>query len=211
MNQYNTYSEIEAHVQISKQFFNLEKRCDLLLDEIHAKKRIDGKKQYTKTVSDIIHVLQALCKHKPCERSPYASLIYYLDEWLFTIAGDAKMFIIEDHQYPLSSVYFSRSDWIGHPPVSLFRMDQNTEFTVHDAIQVHAFLNDYSNMLDALVAYIQTINHSDISKITSKIMKHINKIVNRYLKGMQLMLDIINQDFHKKIEIYFRRKKPQST
>ena len=213
MSQYDKYSEIENHVNISRKLFHLEKKCEYLLAEFTMKKKIDRKKQYTKPVSDIINILHALGRNRPCERSPYSSMIYYLDEWLFSRANDDDVFIIEDTKYPLSSVYFNRGDWIGHMKPFIYEVEESIDFTVKDAIALHSFFHEYSQTIECILFNIQeNTSKTDCErKLTNKIIKHINRIINRYLKGMRMMIDIINQDFDKKIETYLNKKIPPST
>ncbi len=204
-NQYIGYTNIERHMKIAVELFELEQKGNNLYKELLEKKCKMGKKNSELNVQDIIYVLIKLIKPNKFCTNYYASLQYYLDELLFIDSKEINSFIIEDNNYPLKDIYFN-SNWKqelnNHPKLD------NIDYLNNEELMLFlCYFETYADFLQRLKNVINIEYHDlneDKFKIINKIKLILKKINLLLITTIQNILSIIKENYEKKIEIYLK-------
>lgn len=204
-NQYIGYTNIERHMKIAIELFELEQKGHNLYNELLEKKCKMGKKNSELNVQNILFVLIKLIKPNKFCTNYYASLQYYLDELLFIDSKEIDLFVIEDKKYPLKDIYFN-SNWKqeieNHP-----KLDNIDYLNNEEMMLFLCYFETYADFLQRLknLIYIEynTLVENN-SKIVNKIKLILKKINLVLITIIKYILTEIKENFEKKIEIYLK-------
>jgi len=193
MEGYNEYEKIERHLRYAK-------RLSLLnLVGLHFVREIERTKSYKKAtcckkkmlsnVYYLFHILETLVKPKVLHNNVYSSLLFYLDEWLFSEVRCLNHFMIEDDVYPLTSIYFNTPEWVGNHEEFRELMvcfTYGNSITQKEAGVMSMFLDIYEEFIGDLEKDVLMRLTTVLSK-DSKLVHKLTRIMNLLKKRLVLM------------------------
>jgi len=189
MGEYETYSNIQTHIQISENLYDIDLRGKYILSEIGTKKNTKvGRrgllllKEY-ETIYNSINDTINLCRFKS---RLYLTLQYYLDEALFNnISEDQEYFYIEDDSYNLTKLYFDQQQWVRHNGIQKFSLvDDDKSLNVDEALLLlNSFFKKYEALLENVSALVRDV--SDDKRYKRKIMQVIARIKSKHAPSIE--------------------------
>lgn len=192
MEDYNEYEMIERHIEYSRLLTIINLRGKLIIQQLEKQKNINGRKKLLGNVYDVYNSIANIIKPRSLCNNLFSSLVYFLDELLFTEVVGRNRFIIEDDEYPLYYVYFNTDEWLHDTAIDSFVLDRCVFINDTESLLINCFLDDYEYLLIMIEKYIK-INDSTISR-------KILRITSRLKKRLILLKALILRTLHKNLE-----------
>ena len=192
MEDYNEYEMIERHIDYSRMLTLINSRGKLIIQQLEKQKNINGRKKLLSNIYNVSNLITNVIKPRSLCNNLFSSLVYYLDELLFTEVVGRNKFIIEDDEYPLYYVYFNTDEWIQDSGIDNFVLDKCVYINDTESILINCFLDDYEYFLIKIEKYMKDKD--------SIISRKIIRITARLKKRLILLKAIILKTLHKNLE-----------
>jgi hypothetical protein len=177
INEYDAYSKIEKHIEISLDLYHINKFGNSIIHDIEDKK-IYVQKIYSR-----------LCNLVNINRTDidiYTELLSILDDALFKENNKINKFYIEDKEYNLESLYYKQDTWINDIDsyTYSYHFEKTTCLDLGECSHILVFLNRYEEI-------IKNIQHD--MKCHKKVLLHTNKILHRIKSLQDIIISYINE------------------
>lgn len=193
--EYDEYTKIENHIFLSRCLYELDQKSKHILRQLSSKKTQGRRKRSNNPIfSEDISLVYSnilLCSSVRRLRA-YFCLQYFLDELLYHEVKNTQRFHVEDHEYPISKLYFSQSEWIADASPQPFEFYEEPEFNIHESMYIVCYLKEFDGFLLDVEEYIKPLK--DIRSIKSKLRETVHRIRCRHKNVWNVVLSTINHN-----------------
>jgi hypothetical protein len=201
MDVYQEYGIIDKHIELSSDLHILNITGKQLIQEIQRKKHIRQKRSgnyvFSQEVQCILNAIVDVTNTKRFNKLRlYFCIQYYLDELLFKSIKKLETFHIEDEVYKLTDLYFNQQTWNCMTMDDLPKKSLSEEkfMTSDDSQTISQFINSYTEFLDKVFVYLDTLQ--DIDYIRKKLKRISNRIKAKFSLPLQYIHRSIEEDIH---------------
>lgn len=196
MGEYESYSWIQRHMNISESLFSIDQQGKHLLSEIREKKNTKTSKRgvhLSHNFNTIYESINETINVRRFKSRLYLTLQYYLDEALFIGVNEMdEKFYIEDDAYDLTKLYFDQQSWIPHNVLQKFSFINDLNLNIEEALLIKCFFMNYNQLLEQLNSLVSDIIVD--AKCKKKIKYVIKKIRQKHSHAVLIIDEIINSD-----------------
>uniref|UniRef100_A0A6C0BF10 Uncharacterized protein n=1 Tax=viral metagenome TaxID=1070528 RepID=A0A6C0BF10_9ZZZZ len=199
MEEYESYSWIQHHINLSECLYDIDRYGKHILEEIRSKKNQKTNKRGLLLSQEYTNVYDSIFDTINVQRFKsrlYLTLQYYLDEALFNpLNENEEFFYIDDECYELTKLYFDQEHWIRNTEIQKFSLTFQTELTTEDAMLLRCFFTKYSEVTNQVEKLLELItgNH----RFKPKIKSVIGKIRQKHAPSIKILEDFIANDVNK--------------
>lgn len=205
IDEYDIYSRIEQHIDISLSLYQVNKQGQevvseillkkLKLKEVNSQSRVNnkGKKQLAlhALCNDDIRVLYEtladIVNFNRTSMDTYTSLLCMLDDSMFNESSYIETFYVGEAEYSLESLYYKQETWINElewHERSAYTFNSNTTLDLGECSHVLLFLNNYQDVVYKIKKHLNSYD---------KLMTHVDKIINKIGCARDIMYNMVEE------------------
>lgn len=196
MSEYESYSVIQKHMQISESLFKVDMYGKHLLSEISSNKNMKTSRRsfaYIPEYETIYNSINDTINVRRFKSRLYLNLLYYLDEALFySINEDDEFFFIEDDKYELTQLYFGQEQWIRDQMIQCYHLSHDKHMNVEEAMLIRCYLKEYAYCLECIEQLMKDID--DSIRFKRKLLNIINKIRKKHNIAIKIIDNIVTSE-----------------
>lgn len=200
---YTEYEIVQKHMYFSKKLYEINAFGKHLMEEIETRKSFRGPRGGCKLLHEPTHSIHDLMgnilKPRVLCNNIYSSLLYFLDELLFSQVQNINVFHIDDDVFPLSFIYFNQDEWIRNWSLQKFVIDDGYMLSEFDSLMLMMFMDHYEEFTIEMLHYLAHIESSCVDKrLRKKLVRLVTRLKQRVGTVMSKTLRIYYKEFEKK-------------
>ena len=199
-------------MMFSRRFYEINAIGKRIMTEIETNKTVRGPRGGSKLcwpTQVTYDIISTIVKPKFLNSGNlYTSLMYFMDELLFSQVRHLNTFLIEDDTYPLSFLYFNQDEWIKDWSPQTFYLEHDVYFNEGDALLLLSFIDKYEYLIIDILKFAcasDKCTFAEMLPLDKRITRKLVGLSNRLKQRLNTLRVKALQVFHKhfqKIEIY---------
>ncbi len=198
VNEYDIYSRIEDHMNISLRLFQINKQGQGIVREIGIKKlkmstnlTVTTKTKKMVNDSSLMTLFQCLSEVVNFNRTltdKYTDLLSSLDDAMFSECDDIETFYVDESEYKLEAMYYKQETWIE-------QLEWHTQepYTFHTSEKLD--LGECSHILMFLNMYLDVLKTiEDQMKTHEKVLMRVQKLSAKITDMRNKMYDTLKNE-----------------
>jgi hypothetical protein len=189
--EYEVYSQVERHMNISITLFLLNKQCQQLIEELETKKNVSKKRggHISKVINCIYTNLTSIVNYKRLSSNIYIDLLSELDNIMFNVCRGVDCFYINEESYNLECMYFNHEKWIKEiewNETEIFHFEESNDLDVDESMYIMMYLRKYNTMLTSLQN--DYIRNEELEQITKRMLEKVNDCIHILIPVIEDMI-----------------------
>lgn len=189
IDEYEAYTQVENHMNISIALYMLNKQCLAILKSLETNKSMSKKRNTaTDDLSRIYNNLNMVVNSHRLNTDFYTTLLNYLDEVMFDDCKGVDCFYVSDESYNLECMYYNHETWIKEiewHEMQNYRFMDGPALDIEESTYILMTLEKYSNTLKKI--------KNDFTKST-ELHIVVRKMLDKITDCIDILKPIIDED-----------------
>lgn len=196
MDEYNKSYNIDKHMLISEQLYEIHMLGKHILQELKITKNTKSRPRSITFVQEYDIIYSSINDTINLGRFRsrlFLTLKYYLDEALFAgIPEHIQYFYIANESYNLTKLYFDQDQWIKEIYIQEFSFTNVIHFNADDAILINCFFMKYEYLLKEIEQLVSKVPNN--KKYKRKITQVLARIRKKHAPAIKAIETVIQSD-----------------